>query len=180
MFWCVNVCAGVCVCVCVCMYASVCVCLHICQYVHVCVCQCVCICVCACMPVCVCVFLFYLSTAKCLSLQVVKNGTMEAAANATTEVNLGCTTKIRSQGNNCSHPNSSNYILLQENHHTGRLDVISQQEDYIFTISNVQFNTSGIYCAYKQCAPEDMEQCCIRIRGWYMIVYVYNRLILLQ
>ena len=153
--------------VCVCMYASVCVCVCVCIYASMCMCVyasvCAYVCVHACQ--CVCVFLFYLSTAECKSLQVVKNGTMEEAANATIEVNLGCTTNIRSQGNNCSHPNSSNHILLQENHHTGRLDVISQQEDNIFTISNVQFNTSGIYCAYKQCAPEDMEQCCIRIRG---------------
>ena len=159
MFWCVNVCASVCVC----MYASVCVC--VCIYASMYMCLYASVCAYVCVHACQCVFLFYLSTAKCLSLQVVKNGTMEEAANATTEVNLGCTTKIRSQGNNCSHPNSSNYILLQENHLTGRLDVISQQEDYIFTISNVQFNTSGIYCAYKQCALEDMEQCCIRIRG---------------
>ena len=143
------------VCVCVCIYATMCICVYasVCAYVCLHACQCVC------------VFLFYLSTAECMSLQVVKNGTMEEAANATTKVNLGCTIKIKSQGNNCSNPNSSNYTLLQENHHTGRLDVISQQEDYTFTISNVQFNTSGIYCVYKQCALEDMEQCCIRIRG---------------
>ena len=150
------------------MHAPVCVCVCVCVFAYMPVCACVCMPVCAHMCVCmhasVCAFLFYLSTAECMSLQIVKNGTMEAV-NATTEVNLGCTTKIRSQGNNCSHPNSSNYTLLQENHHTGRLDVISQQEDSIFTISNVQFNTSGIYCAYKQCAPEDMEKCCIRIRG---------------
>ena len=165
MFWCVNVCAGVCVHVCQCVCVCVCVCVF--AYMPVCarVCLLVCVHMCVRIRASVCVFLFYLSTAICKSLEVVKNGTMEEAANATTKVNLGCTTKIRSQGNNCSHPNSSIYTLLQENHHTGRLDVISQQEDNIFTISNVQFNTSGIYCTYNQCAPEDMEQCCIRIIG---------------
>ena len=99
--------------------------------------------------------------AECRPLLLARAGATEAMIIQ----KLGSSIEIcTSLENHCNQPNNNNYILLQENHHTGRLDVVSQQEDYI-SLSNVQLNTSGIYCAYKQCAPEDMEQCCIRIIG---------------
>ena len=98
----------------------------------------------------------------CLPLQVVRGGTNEADM-ATRLVDLGSTVEIYSNENDCNHPGNNNYTLLHDNHHTGELDTISQQEGYKFTLSNVQLNTSGIYCVYKQCAPQEKKQCCIRI-----------------
>ena len=103
----------------------------------------------------------FLSTAECRPLPLVRAGAIET----TIIPELGSSMEVHSPENHCNQPNNNNYILLHENHRTGELDVISQQEDYIFRISNVQLNTSGIYCSHKQCAPEDMEQCCIKIRG---------------
>jgi len=64
----------------------------------------------------------------------------------------------------CSPSSDVTYILTHENHVTGRMEIVSQQQSHAFTI-HVQLNTSGVYCAYKQCAPNDKEQCCIRIKG---------------
>ena len=100
-------------------------------------------------------------TAECRPLPLVRAGAIEA----TIVPKLCSFMEIYSPENHCNQPNNNSYILLHENHHTGELDVVSQQEDYIFTISNVQLNTSGIYCSHKQCAPENTEQCCIRIIG---------------
>ena len=65
----------------------------------------------------------------------------------------------------CSNASNDSYILLQEDHHTGVLKEISRQQNHTFQISSIQLNTTGVYCVYKECAPEDMEQCCIRIIG---------------
>ena len=100
-------------------------------------------------------------TAECRPLPLVRAGTIEA----TIVHKLGSSIEIHSPENHCNHPNNNDYVLLRENDHTGELDIISQQEGYTFTISNVQLNTSAIYCTYKQCAPAEKEQCCIRIAG---------------
>ena len=75
------------------------------------------------------------------------------------------TVEIYSDENNCNQPSNNSYIFLHQNHRTGELDIISQQQGRKFTLSNVQLNSSGIYCAYKQCAPQGKEQCCVRIIG---------------
>ena len=73
---------------------------------------------------------------------------------------------VYSQTNDhCSNSGDDIYILLFEDHHTGLLTEISQQQNHTFQISAVQLNTSGVYCVHKQCAPELREQCCIRIAG---------------
>ena len=105
-----------------------------------------------------------LHAAWCSSLQVVRAGTNEADT-ATRLVDLGSTVEICSNENDYNQPGKSNYTFLHENHHTGELDIISQQESHKFILSNVQLTNSGIYCAYKQCAPQEKEQCCLRIIG---------------
>ena len=80
-------------------------------------------------------------------------------------VHSGSKIEIYAHESNCNHPTNNQYVLLHENHSTGELDVILQQQNNKFTILNLQLNISGIYCAYKQCAPEQKEQCCTRIIG---------------
>ena len=85
---------------------------------------------------------------------------------ATVVVQPGSSMVIYSEtSNSCSNTSNDNYILLHENHRTGVLNEIARQQNYTFQISAIQLNTSGVYCVYKECAPEDMEQCCIRITG---------------
>ena len=95
----------------------------------------------------------------CTSLQEVED--------AITEVQHGSSVVIYSPLTDCNDgdPSDDTYILLHQNHHTRELEEVSQQKGYKFTISDIQLNTSGVYCVYKQCAPEDKEQCCIRISG---------------
>ena len=82
---------------------------------------------------------------------------------------LGPSMEIYSLQNHCNHPDHNDYMLLRENDHSRELYIISQQEGFKFTLSNVQLNTSGIYCTYKQCAPEEKEQCSIRIAGQHYV-----------
>ena len=112
---------------------------------------------------------FYCShTAQCRPRQEFRNGAFEAhdqmatmLENPGSSVSLNAPTDV-----NCSHPDNDSYALLHESHHDQQLRIITQQTaNHKFTISNVQLSTSGIYCVYKQCVPEDMEQCCIRIIG---------------
>ena len=86
---------------------------------------------------------------------------------ATIRVNPGSSVSLNAPTDvTCSHPNNDNYVLLHESHRNQQLRIITQQPaDHKFTIPNVQLSTSGIYCVYKQCVPEYMEQCCIRIIG---------------
>ena len=72
--------------------------------------------------------------------------------------------EFSSPENHCNDPNNNMYVLLHENHHTGELDNVSRHQEHKFTLSDVQLNTSGIYCIYKQCA-QDREQCCVKIIG---------------
>ena len=109
-------------------------------------------------------FAVYAYTAQCRSLEVVRARTSEADM-ATYSVDSGSTLEINSNENNCNQPGNNNYILLHQNHHTEELDIISQQQGHKFILSNVQLSTSGIYCIYKQCAPQEKEQCCVRIIG---------------
>lgn len=92
----------------------------------------------------------------------------EKIEDATIKTQPASSIELISQINGCSDPGNDDYILLHEDHKTGELQEISrQQNNHRFQISNIQLNTSGVYCAYKQCAPQDRTQCCIRITGWY-------------
>ena len=86
---------------------------------------------------------------------------------ATIRVNPGFNVSLNAPTDaTCSQPSNDTYVLLHESHRNKTLSIISGQlANHEFTISNVQFSTSGIYCARKQCASEGMEQCCIRIIG---------------
>ena len=89
---------------------------------------------------------------------------------ATIEVQPGSSvviiyTPTDSHCNNSTFGDDDTYTLLHEDHQTGVLREISQQQNSKFQISEIQLNTSGVYCAYKQCAPEHREECCIRIIG---------------
>ena len=106
-------------------------------------------------------FAVYTCTVQCRSLQVVRDG----AGVATRRVNLGFPVEIYSNVNHCNQPSNNSYILLHQNHHTGELDIVSQQPGYKFTLSSVQLDSSGIYCTYKQCTPQEKEQCCVRVIG---------------
>ena len=107
----------------------------------------------------------FLSIVECRPLPLVRAETTKAMI----VPKLGSSIEIYSLENHCNHPDSNDYMLLRENDHSRELDIISQQEGYTFTISNVQLSTSGIYCTYKQCAPEEKEQCCIRIASQYYV-----------
>ena len=82
-----------------------------------------------------------------------------AAHSATFHQNRGSDFEFYASENQCNN----SYVFLHQNHRTGELDVVSQQPEPKFIISDIQLSTSGIYCIYK-CAPEhDRQQCCIRI-----------------
>ena len=86
--------------------------------------------------------------------------------NATFEVQPGSSVVIvYSHTASCTYTSNDYYILLHEDHDTGVLREVSRQQNHMFEISGIQLHTSGVYCLYKECAPEDMEQCCIRIKG---------------
>ena len=80
------------------------------------------------------------------------------------DIQPGSSIRFHSHKRSCNQPGNDSYTLLQQNH-TGHLEVVLQQQDYEFVISDIQLNNSGVYCAYKECVPEDMEQCCIQIMG---------------
>ena len=96
---------------------------------------------------------------QCRSLTEVRDDITEAP------VCSGSKVEIYAPENNCNHPTNNQFVLLRENHRTGELDAILQQQNNKFTILNLQLNISGIYCVYKQCAPEQKKQCCTRIIG---------------
>ena len=81
------------------------------------------------------------------------------------DVQPGSSIRFRSHSRSCNQPGNDSYTLLHQNHHTGQLEIVSQQRNYKFVISDIQLSTSGVYCAYKECVPEDMEQCCMQIMG---------------
>ena len=97
-------------------------------------------------------------TVSCKTLQEVENAVLE-------ENIPGSSIDIYAPNLDCDCVKNSTYILLHQDHQTGELKVESRQQEYKFTISNIQLNTSGVYCMYKQCAPEDKEKCCVRIPG---------------
>ena len=97
-------------------------------------------------------------TVACRQLQHISDATVY-------DVQPGSSIQFHSRRRNCNKPGNNSYTLLHQNHHTGQLQVLSQQQDHRFVISDIQLNTSGVYCAYKQCVPEDMERCCIQIIG---------------
>ena len=97
-------------------------------------------------------------TAVCTQLQHVVNATIY-------NVTSGSNIIFNSRRRNCDQLSNDTYILSHQNHHTRELEVVSEQQGNKFIIPNIQLDTSGVYCAYKQCVPEDMEQCCIRIIG---------------
>ena len=84
---------------------------------------------------------------------------------STIHVNRGSNMEIYSRTDHCNDPINSSYVVLHQNHHTGKLDIVSQHHDNKFTVSDVQLSTSGIYCTYKQCTAKDKEQCCTRVVG---------------
>ena len=97
----------------------------------------------------------------------------QETAKATIEVQPGSSTEIvylDTDTVSCSNTSNNSYILLRENHDTGALEevYISRQSNHRFQISGIQMSISGVYCVYKECAPEDMEQCCIRIKGYIL------------
>ena len=96
---------------------------------------------------------------QCMPKQQVEDATMVVQPGSSVVI-------VYSQTNDhCSNSSDDTYILLHEDHRTGVLREISQQQNYTFQISAIQLNTSGVYCVYKQCASEHREQCCIRITG---------------
>ena len=113
-------------------------------------------------------YIYCSSTGQCRPLQEIRNGT-PGAETATILVYPGSSVSLNAPTDvTCSHPDNDvdSYALLHESHRNQQLRIITQQPaDHKFTIPNVQLSTSRIYCAYKQCVPEDMEQCCIRIIG---------------
>ena len=98
---------------------------------------------------------------QCMPKQQVKDATIEVQPGSSVVIIYlqTCT------DNHCSDSRSDTYILLHEDHHTGVLKELLRQQNSTFQISAIQLNTSGVYCAYEQCAPEHKEQCCIRITG---------------
>ena len=87
---------------------------------------------------------------------------------ATIQVQAGSMVTFRfysQTDNHCGNSGNDTYTLLHEDHQTGVLREISQQQNPAFQISEIQLNTSGVYCAYKQCVPEHREECCIGIIG---------------
>ena len=123
---------------------------------------------------------FLLSIANCTSLSTIRAGSTQADI----PVNRGGSAKlIPSRVNYCIDPNNDDYVLLHENHDTGELDVVLQQSSYRFILSDIQLTTAGIYCTYQQCATEEEPQCCIKIKGWYIlcmtILYVFLSFIVL-
>ena len=97
-----------------------------------------------------------LFTVGCVSLQNVDD--------AIIEIDPGSNYTFYPNISRCGHSSNATFIFLHENHTTGELELISQQPHHTLTIQ-VQMNNSGIYCAYQQCAPQDKEKCCIRIKG---------------
>lgn len=100
-------------------------------------------------------------TVTCRPLKVV----MDAAIEDIRVLPAGSNISFYSHVNDHGHTNNDSYILLHQNHQTKKLEVVSQQQDNKFTISDLQVNSSGVYCAYRQRIPKDKEQCCIKISG---------------
>ena len=107
---------------------------------------------------------FIFLTVNCRPLSEVRVASIEDLT-STIYVNRGSNIDIDSCIDHCNDPVNSSYVLLHQNHHTGKLNIVSQHQDNKFTVSDVQFNTSGIYCTYKECAPKSKEQCCTRVVG---------------
>ena len=99
---------------------------------------------------------------QCMPKQQVEDATIEVQPGSSVVIIYMPTD---SHCNNSIFGNDDTYTLLHEDHQTGVLREISQQQNPTFQISEIQLNTSGVYCAYKQCVPEHREECCIRIIG---------------
>lgn len=108
--------------------------------------------------------MYYILLGVCKPLSELIAASFEDIA-STIHVNRGSNVEIHSRIDHCNDPNNSSYVLLHQNHHTGKLDIVSQHQDNKFMVSDVQLSTSGIYCTYKQCSAKDKEQCCARIVG---------------
>ena len=119
--------------------------------------------------------------ADCIPLSMVRAGSSQAD-NVTISINRGSNASISSLVNPCNHTDNNNYVLVHENHDTEELDVVLEQPSHRIVVPNIQLTTAGIYCTYKQCAPEEEPQCCIKIKGWYILCMatLYHRFINLR
>ena len=78
---------------------------------------------------------------------------------------LGSDVSFNAIPDQCNDSSNNSYVLLHQNHHTGELEFEMQQPDNKFIVQNVQLSTLGIYCTYQRCAPQNREQCCVRVIG---------------
>ena len=106
----------------------------------------------------------FINVVNCRPLQEVKD-TIELMPGSSEEFTFQRPGSSIILDSNDGDPSNNTYILLHQNHLTGELEEVSQQQGYKFTISDMQLNTSGVYCVQKQYVREDKKRCCIRISG---------------